>query len=241
VKAGCPLLSRTGTGTPCSRGRSGRRASGCARARRWPGPGARGESASARRRGRGTPRGCPGCERLARSGERVPHLQEGELPEVRIRGLEPLDAVLAKQRGQVRVGNEIAADGERAAHLAVDLQKAFRFGEHPHPRQAQERLQIAQGFRRRVRLREDTGMGEWVTTRRCGGWRRPLLCRTGPREPASTGRSIPVAVSRPGLSAGTTLPPGAQRRSGPWSGLPAPEEPELHSGCEHRYPMWCVA
>jgi hypothetical protein len=94
----------------------------------------------------------------AGSGERVPHLQEGELPEVRVRGVQPLDTVLAKQRGQVRVGNEIAADGERSGHLAVDQQKAFRFGEDPHPRQAQERLPIAQGFRRGERLGEDAGM-----------------------------------------------------------------------------------
>jgi hypothetical protein len=69
--------------------------------------------------------------------------------------------VLAKQRGQVRIGNEIAADGERAGHL----EEAARLGKHPHPRQAQERLRMPQGFRRCAGPREAARMRERITSR----------------------------------------------------------------------------
>ena len=94
-----------------------------------------------------------------RLGERVAHLQGIESPEVAVMGIERPDAVLEKDRRDVRVGDEVSAHRHVATDMFVCVQKAVLLGNDAHMRQPDQRRDIAERFVGVERRREDARVG----------------------------------------------------------------------------------
>jgi hypothetical protein len=86
--------------------------------------------------------------------QRVPDVQELELPEVPVVGVQRAHTVLVQDRGQVRIRDEVAARRDAPRGVGVGTQEAFFLPDRAAVGQSQQGLDVVQGVGWRKRAFE---------------------------------------------------------------------------------------
>ena len=87
--------------------------------------------------------------RYVASEEWVDDVQETEFQEVRVCGVDSFDPVLAQDRGDVGIGNEVSTDDNACRDGGVVIREPFLLGDDPAAREFEELADVFPGCRRR--------------------------------------------------------------------------------------------